>query len=59
MSLQEEKRMVYTMLSEGKITVEEAEALLNVLEESAFNPDEISVEGFVVELEDRRNHDAE
>lgn len=53
MSLQEEKRMVYTMLSEGKISVEEAEALLAVLEESAFNPNEISVEGFVFELEDR------
>jgi hypothetical protein len=53
MSLQEEKRMVYTMLSEGKISVEEAEALLAVLEESAFNPNEISVEEFVFELEDR------
>ena len=53
MSLQEEKRMVYTMLSEGKITVEEAEALLTVLEESAYDPDELSVEGFVFELEDR------
>lgn len=53
MSLQEEKRMVYTMLSEGKISVEEAEALLAVLEESAFNPNEISVDEFVFELEDR------
>jgi hypothetical protein len=54
MSLREEKRMVYTMLSEGKITVDEAEALVAALEESAFNPNEISVEGFVFELEDRR-----
>jgi hypothetical protein len=54
MSLQEEKRMVYTMLSAGKITVEEAEALLTVLEESTYNPAEISVEGFMFELEDRR-----
>jgi hypothetical protein len=54
MSLQEEKRMVYTMLSEGKITVEEAETLLTVLEESAFKPNEISAEEFVCELEDRR-----
>jgi len=53
MSLQEEKRMVYTMLSEGKISVEEAENLLAVLEESAFDPNEISVEGFVFELEER------
>ena len=53
MSLQEEKRMVYTMLAEGKITVEEAEALVTALEESAFNPNEISVEGFMFELEDR------
>jgi hypothetical protein len=46
MSLQEEKRMVYTMLSEGKVTVEEAEALLAALEESAFYPDEPHLEGF-------------
>jgi hypothetical protein len=46
MSLQEEKRMVYTMLSEGKITVEEAEALLAALEESALYPDELHLEGF-------------
>lgn len=46
MSLQEEKRMVYTMLSEGKVTVEEAEALLAVLEESAIYPDETHAEGF-------------
>jgi hypothetical protein len=46
MTLQEEKRMVYTMLSGGKITVEEAEALLAVLEESALTPDDPHLEEF-------------
>jgi hypothetical protein len=46
MTLQEERRMVYTMLSERKITVEEAEALLAALEESAIYPDELHLEGF-------------
>ncbi len=50
MSLQE-KRMVYTMLSEGKISVEEAEALLLVLEESLSYRDEPPVEEFGVQFQ--------
>ncbi len=51
MSLQEEKRMVYTMLSEGKISVEEAQALLLVLEESLSYRDEPPVEEFGVQFQ--------
>lgn len=51
MSLQEEKRMVYTMLSEGRITVEEAEALVILLEESISYHGEPHVEEFKVQLQ--------
>jgi phage host-nuclease inhibitor protein Gam len=38
MTLREERRMVFDMLAEGKITVKEAEGLLDALEESFFTP---------------------
>ena len=38
MTLREERRMVFDMLAEGKITVKEAEGVLDALEESISNP---------------------
>ena len=38
MTLREERRMVFDMLAEGKITVKETEGLLDVLEESISSP---------------------
>jgi hypothetical protein len=38
MTLREERRMVFDMLAEGKITVKEAEGLLDALEESISSP---------------------
>ena len=38
MTLREERRMVFDMLAEGKITVKETEGLLDALEESISSP---------------------
>ncbi len=38
MTLREERLMVFDMLAEGKITVKEAEGLLDALEESISSP---------------------
>ena len=67
MSKKEERKMVFEMLSEGKITVEDAETLLDALDTSrdtkrpmgfagvtGFDP--LNLEDFQIELDDHLNH---